>query len=588
MILSEQRINELMQKPLNGDSISTGATLQKKHKIHITGEGYKEEVKQVEGFESGIEYNIRKQISQPVTMQLTSIILDNLNRWTTSQGTVKKVDFKDKAKNDKFEEVLSKVWRGSSFNDFMYSFYKEAIYTEFNGFVLVTKPKVLDGGFIEKDGIITKRDSNELDPYMIFISISDVYDYYIVGDTVEYLIVKVGKDLFRIIDDEKDVIIEYKDKKTKELSFVKNEIGYVPARMISSINKNLLSSQVKTSPIDHIIPSLDRYFSSDADLRIQFIRHNFPKLAIVTKECPSCGGVGKRPDRTAEGELDMSTLVPCTACDGSGKIIPITRGGVIGLPDSLAQGDTAYPGAPASYITPDTESLRLGLEDLKDQKENIIYAGTGDKTLITESLNTATENMLNSRSLEDRIKEITLMAESFETFIKRAIKDLHKSFASITDYFIVVRYGKRISIKGEDELLQEIKASKEAGLPSSYVQSLNRDLIYAKYKNNTQELDRQLLLAEVEPLSGYTSKEVNEVVQYLDKKDVYIKLNYDSIISELEQTTPLLYFMPDASYGERVKAIKLKIDEILQGREWKPDAGNRQDVAKIIDTPTGD
>lgn len=567
-----------MQKPHNGDNIAVGASLQNKHKVHITGEGYLSQVKQVEGFEDESEYNIRKQISQPMTIQITSVILDNLNRWTTAQGTVKKVDFKDQTKNKEFEKVLDQVWKGQSFNTFINTFYKEAIYTEFNGFVLVTKPKILEGGFIERDGFIEKAKDGNLDPYIIFISIKDIHDYLLNGDKVEYVIIKLGDERYRLIDDSRDVIFKKNGTKLIIESEVINEIGYVPARMISSINKNLLSSQVKTSPIDHIIPALDRFFSSDADLRIQFIRHNYPKLAIVTKECTACNSTGKVPEILKDGQLDTGTMVSCNVCNGTGKIIPISRGGVIGLPQYLASGDSAYPGSPASYITPDTDSLRLGLEDLVSQKESIIYSGTGDKNLISESLNTATENMINSRSLEDRIKEITQMVEAFEVFVKQAIKDLHKSFASISDYFIVVRYGKRISLKNEDELLQEIKLSKEAGLSFSYIQALQRDLIYSKYKNNVQELDRQLLLVSVEPLSGYTAKEALEAASYLNDRDLYVKLNFDSIISEIETKTPLLYFMPDADWGEKIIAINKQINEIFQRRSRERDPDRSKEV----------
>ena len=122
--------------------------------------------------------------------------------------------------------------------------------------------------------------------------------------------------------------------------------------------------------------------------------------------------------------------------------------------------------------------LKLGIEDLKQQREDIIYSATGDKNLIAESLNTATENTINNRSLEDRIREITSMVEQFEVFLKTAIKDLHKTFTSSKDFSVTVKYGSRISTRGELELMKEIIDAKAAGLPMSYVQGLHKDLIY--------------------------------------------------------------------------------------------------------------
>lgn len=577
MILSDKEIKEIMDTPRNGKSIVAGGLLQDEHKLHITGSGYKAAVSKVEGFESTNDFNVRVQIAQPATIQITAIILDNLNRWTTSQGTVKKQDFGEDKKNKAFEDVLDQVWHGDSFDKFINTVYKEAIYTEFNGFVLATKPKLTDDGMMIRDGVIMKKPDGELDPYLVFLANADIYDFQLTGDKVEYLIIKLGDDWFRLIDDEKDIIFLWRPSKgktkfeftvpikgtlTKEGSFMPNEIGYVPARKVSSINKKLLVSQTKTSPIDHIMPALNRYFSSDADLRMQFIRHNYPKLAIVTKECTDCQSNGY----TIDPNKIKPTKIPCTTCDGTGKVIPIFRSGVLGLPQNLTSGDTPYPGTPASYITPDTESLQLGLDDLLSQRENIIYSGTGDKNLIGESLNTATENLINSRSLEDRIKEITQMVEDFEVFMKTAIKDLHNTFSNIEQYFIIVRYGKRISIRNEDELLQEMESSKKAGMPTSYILALHRDLIFAKYKNNSQELERQLLLAEVEPLSGYTVEELMKIEDKADPRDLLVKINFDSLISELEETDPKLFLKADRSTQTIVKDINKKIDEILQER----------------------
>jgi len=585
-----------MERPFNEHALVEGDRLQSKHKVHITGEGYKKEVAKVEGYEDDTAYNIKKQIAQPATLQITSIILDNLNRWTSAQGTVKKIDFQDEQKNKEFRAVLSKLWRGGSFEKFINTFYRDSLYTEFNGFILVTKPKVVDANWIIKDGVITKRETEALDPYLIFIANSDIHDYLLTGDKVEYVIIKLDeKDHYRLIDDEKDIIFKFEKGKEKaqnpipgpgDENYLVNELGYVPCRKISGINKSILSDQVKTSPIDHVVPALDRYFSSDADLRMQFIRHNYPKLAIVTKECTECHGSGKVYPTNMTEDIDMETQVTCTKCQGSGSIVPISRGGVIGLPQYLSQGDTAYPGTPASYITPDTDSLRLGLEDLLEQRQNIIYSATGDKNLVSESLNTATENLINSRSLEDRIRDITLMIEDFEKFIITAVKEMHVDFMNSSKFSVSIRYGKRISTKSEDELLSEMRLSKDAGMPSSYIAALHKDLLYAKYKNNNDELQKQLLLADLEPLAGYTVDDLDKVKDYINPDDMWLKINFDSIIAEIDTETPLQYFMPEADYRAKLVALNKKIDEILQKRIGSRGGNTGQNVAPAAPTAT--
>lgn len=567
MILTEKDILQLLTKPLNGDAVVAGVSLQNEHKVHITGEGYERLVRLVDGFESASEFNVRKQISKPATIQITSIIIDNLNRWANAQGTIKKVDFKDDVKDNEYESILSQVWNNSHFDNFIKTFYKDAIFVEFNGFILITKPKIItieDTKFVDKQGVLSVYNDEPLKPYMIFISAEDVKDFKITGDKVEYLIIKLGNNKYRVIDDENDCVVDYGKNKIINIDSVANEIGYVPAIKISNINKKLLNSQVKTSPIDHILPALDRYFSSDCDLRMQLIKHAYPKLAIVTRDCKVCGGSGQI--------FDIETKIKCTNCDGTGKEIPISRSGVIGIPQYLQSGDTPYPGAPASYINPETESLRICIDDLERQRKDILYSGTGDKGLVSEVLRdeTATSSIISSRSLEDRISEISCMVENFEYFCKKAIKDLYNEFKNIPadQYSITVRYGRRIAVKGESELLDEIVKSKIAGMPMSYIQALQRDLIYSKYKNNSNELQRQLILADVEPFCGYSIDELLKISDIVNAEDMWMKLNFDSLIDEFEAKNTIQYFSLNSLYAERIylikqELLKLKKDAIL-------------------------
>jgi hypothetical protein len=571
MVLNEILISQLLEKPQNSKAIAEGATLQKNHKHHITGEGYKELVWKVEGYEATKDYdNVKKQVAKPATIEITSIILDNLNRWLSAQGTVKKADFKNPDKDKRFQEVLNQVWHGTSFEDFLSSFVKEAIYTEFNGFVLVDKPFIEDteiGKIQIREGIKRAYNEENLDPYLIFLSIGDIHDYYLWGDRVEYLIIKLDdkKKRFRIIDDEKDIIIDRtNDNKFSVVTELKNELGYVPARMISSINATLLDNQVKTSPIDHIIPALDRYASCDADLRMQYIRHCYPKLAIVTKECTRCGGAGKYADDANRTEI------VCQNCNGSGKEIPISRDGVIGLPASLLPGDSPYPGAPATYISPDVESLRAAAEDLEKQRLDILYAGTGDKNIIAESMNTATENMINSRSLEDRIAEISRMIEQLETFLKKAIKDLHKEFASISDYEITVKYGKKIVLKNESELMKDIEQAKKSGMNYSYIQELQAELIYSKYKNNSTQLERMLLLNDIEPFAGFTLGEVLQMRDFIDPKELRLKANFEALVDQLEASEPIQLMIDPLGYKAKANQVKARLLALIPEPEPEP------------------
>jgi len=262
---------------------------------------------------------------------------------------------------------------------------------------------------------------------------------------------------------------------------------------------------------------------------------------------------------------ENATKIKCADCNGTGKVIPISRDGVIGMPQYIDEGKTPYPGSPASYITPDNDSLITAKDDLRELGLDILYSATGDKNLIVEGLETATENLINFKGLEDRIAEIIAMVESREEFIIKATAELHDDFKNGFEG-VSVRYGRRLSVRGENEILAEIQSAKSAGMPISHIEALQKELIYTKYKNNRVELDRQLMLCDLEPLNGYTVDETLDMTAYVNETTLRMKFNFNELIDNFEaKYGPVQAYKPDAEWDKRVQAInqKLKEDEIL-------------------------
>jgi len=580
-MLTTDQIIEKIKNPLSRDALTEGVNLQNRHKVHITGEGYDKQLKRLSGFESADDYNIRKQLTSPGTVQLSAIILDNLNRWVTNQGTVKTLQFKKDEDVDEFRKVLDQVWRGNSMEEFIRTFYKEAIYQEMMGFLVVTKPLVNSTERMQiREGVAKPWDGSALDPYIVFYNAESIHDFNAVGDHLEYLIIKYGSytekdkqyEQYRVLDDKQDTIVTVSGDDVM-WDEVMHEVGYTPAIQVSSIAKNLIDDKVKTSPIDHVLPALDRYMQKDSDLIIQMVRHMYPKLTVVVTECKNCQGEGFF--------YDDETKVRCKDCNGTGKTIPISRDGVLGMPQYLDEGKTAYPGSPASYITPDNASLQIAIDDLEALGKDILYSATGDKNLIVEGLNTATENLINFKGLEDRIAEIVKMVESREEFLIETIAKMHLEFK---DKFkdVSVRYGRRLSIRGENEILAEIDSAKSAGMPSNHIEALQKELIYARYKNNPIELERNLMLSDVEPLNGYTVKEVLDMAEYIRPEDIKIKFNFNKLIDWFESVHgPVTEYMDGQDWNKRIDSIyQILNDEILRiARESEADPGN------VLDPP---
>ncbi|MCK5019488.1 MAG: hypothetical protein KAS32_20685, partial [Candidatus Peribacteraceae bacterium] len=201
-------------------------------------------------------------------------------------------------------------------------------------------------------------------------------------------------------------------------------------------------------------------------------------------------------------------------------------------------------------------SLEVAIQDLKDLGKEILYSATGDKNLITETLNTATENLINFKGLEDRISEIVEMVESREEFLIKTVATMHIDYAGGFES-VSVRYGRRLAIRGENEIMLEIVSAKKAGMPSSHIEALQRELIYSRYKNNKTELERQQLLADLEPLNGYSVDEVADIKDFVAIKDLRLKYNYNTIVDWFEAEHGLIQdYHREQDWNKRVEAIR--------------------------------
>jgi hypothetical protein len=100
----------------------------------------------------------------------------------------------------------------------------------------------------------------------------------------------------------------------------------------------------------------------------------------------------------------------------------------------------------------------------------------------------------------------------------------------------------------------------------SYIQGLQIDLIYAKYKNNETELERQLILNDLEPFPGYTADEVMRMREIADAQDLKLKINFESVIDEFESVTPVNLYDKGETYKQKILNLKTELYALLSKR----------------------
>lgn len=605
-VLSNEQIADIFTTNPREDDLKEIIRLQNSHKVHVNGDNYISVITDLIGSENAKEYAVKRQseitgefnsreLAKPVTMSICQEIFDDVDRWTNSDGTVKSYDL---GKNDKylkeFKSVLKTVWKGGSIDLFVHQFLREAIRTDFGGFLVVEMARpylnedLKETGFQIKDGRIVpdNKITGKRDPYIIFIKASEVYAYENSGAKTEYLIYKYSEHVitekddngieskrtvtvYRVIDDEKDDLWwspsgTYEPFREDGNNEIYHGVGYAPTVQVSIRSKDAINSNVRTSPIHEIIPLLDRYLSKDADHFMTEKKHANPILALMGVKC--------QYKETIEGSTyscDGGTLLQpggqekvCPRCDGYGATVPKSHGEIIVLPQLDKSGKAFDPSMVGTYIYPPVEVLKYQEESLENLRQRILFVGTGIKYLEKKVIKTATEITVNLKPLEDKISNTLDLIEYVEIFITNVIGDYFNRIMLNGGYSgCEISYGRILNVKDENTIVTEIEAAKKSGAPLGYIKSLQNSLVKAKFRNSPLKLERNTILIDLEPLPSFTIQEVLTMDGTLisDAKR-RLKINFLDYIERFEEENgKITNFKKELPIKDRIELIRQQI-----------------------------
>jgi len=560
MRISDTKAIDICKNRPNKNVVGSCVSTQNEIKRHIDGTNYEALIKQLDGRETKQQITLRKSMSKPATIPITKIIIDELNRWTNAQGTEKAYHFSDKEKEKDFRRNgLSKVWHGKSMTDFINTDLKESLDTEFNGFYVVTKGSrviIGDQTYEYRDGIEVGVDKKTpYQPYIMFVSIDDTLDFLKNGDKIEYLAYKYGNrvvamgdgkekivEQYRFLDDDWSRIIEkdgdiWSISKEKDFKPVKNQLDYVPAVQISNTKLNVNVDGVMKSQLTFLVSMLDRYLEKDSELTQAEILHAFPKHWMTGIKCPECSGdkfVVNDPKKSYfTSDLEIGEHMTCPVCSGEGSIVIKDSSQVAKVPQVLPEGFRPFSTEIGGYIVPPIESLEYLSTDKRQLGDDIIYAGTSNKNIVSNKFKTATENNQNLKTLEDKIDDRLRNIEMVEIFLTNAIAEMHNVFKK-TYKGCTIKYSRRLFYKTETEILTDIETAKRSGMPLSYIKQMQIELYRSKYVHAPLELELAIKLTDVENFVGFTYTEVKDN-EYISEEEKKYKFYFNDIVESIMQ-----------------------------------------------------
>jgi len=127
------------------------------------------------------------------------------------------------------------------------------------------------------------------------------------------------------------------------------------------------------------------------------------------------------------------------------------------------------------------------------------------------------------------------------------------------DVTVHANFGTEFFILSEKDILFLIQEAKKAGVQSTEIQQLNRQLIETKYKTSPHLVQKMLISADVEPNAYDTQQEARE--KYLEgmitREDYYIKSNFTDLIGRFtRENGSLVMFGKEMPYDRKIESIK--------------------------------
>ena len=486
------------------------------------------------------------------TNEVTSVCFDKLSRIFEGRNPAFNYQFTETELRDDWEwyrqEVLKEpeIWSGKG-----WEFFK----TEINSVLIV-------------DLSVEKGDDKYPSPYFYWLPIESVITYKVgrSDGLMKWIIFKQDDDKIAVIDDERYRVFKGKDGNIGEL-IVENphDLGYCPARFFWNEAINLDEPDVKKSPISKELEALDWYLFYHISKRHLDLYGAYPIYSGYEQSCDFSNGEngdycdgGFLKDKQGFYKFDASgLLMRCPKC-GNKRIAGVGSFVEIPIPTEN-QPDLRNP---VQILTVDRNSLDYNVEEEERLRTDIITAvvGTNEEITTRDALNEQ-QIRANFESQSTILNRVKKGFESAQQFVDETVCRLRYGSGFVS---AKINYGTEFYIFDANELRTRYKTAKESGASEAELDALQNQIIETEYRNNPTQLQRMLILAELEPYRHLTREEALTMYEkgIITENELRIKLNFANFIRRFErENTNILVFGEQIPFSRKIEIINEKLNE---------------------------
>lgn len=492
----------------------------------------------------------------PVTTNgVTGICFDKLSRIFDGRNPAFNYQFMNSEQRDDWEyyrqDVLHEpeVWSNKGWEYFQ---------TEINSVLIVDMPTEQAPG------------DKYPAPYFYWLPIASVIDFRANPTTglMDWIIFRQDNKRIAVIDNEQYRIFrEAKGGNIGELLVESpHDLGYCPARFFWTEPLSLKEPDIKQSPLTKQLEALDWFLFYHISKRHLDLYGSYPIYSGYEQSCDFsnaengdyCDG-GFLKDKQGFYRLDAAgLLLRCPKC-GESRINGVGSFVEIPIPDGDKQPDLRNP---VQMLTVDRQSLDYNVEEEERLKNNIITSvvGTNEEVTTRDAINEQ-QVLANFESQSTILNRIKKGFEAAQQFVDETVCRLRYGSLFVS---AKVNYGTEFYLSNATELRERYKVAKESGVSEAELDAMQNQILETEYRNNPTQLQRMLILSELEPYRHLTRNEVLDLYgrQIIDETDMRIKLNFANFVRRFEREyLNILEFGYNMPYNSKIKFIINKFKE---------------------------
>lgn len=510
-------------------------------------------------FENLFRYPLR-------TNEVTSICFDKLSRIFDGRNPAFNYQFLNSEQRDDWEyyrqDVLHEpeVWSKKG-----WEFFK----TEINSILIVDLP--------------AEQLPNDPypQPYFYWLPIDSVITYEANPTTgiMDFIIFRqdfgriavIDRDSYRVFREEKGNIGEL---------LVENphDLGYCPARFFWDDPVNLRDPDIKQSPLTKELEALDWFLFFHISKRHLDMYGAYPIYSGYEQACDFSnakngdycdGGFLKNKEGYYLFDQFGIDLLRCPKC-GNKRIIGAGSFVEIPVPDGDKQPDLRNP---VQMLSVDRSSLDYNVEEEKRLRDDIITAVVGQNEEVTQR--EAFNEQQVKAAFESQSTVLNRVKKGFEAaqqFVDETVCRLRYGNMFVS---AKINYGTEFYLYDANELRQRYKSAKEAGASEGELDALQNQIIETEYRHNPTQMQRMLILSELEPYRHLTRQEILDLYgkNLISEDELRVKLNFASYVRRFErENVNILEFGTQVPFDKKISVITNKFfDYARENRNQRGD-----------------